>query len=70
MLLAGTVMDIPYPLDPSGNASISNYTILFDIVPLKQMAGIIPSSPINVDDSDSAASLMPPPSLAELQNHL
>jgi hypothetical protein len=65
MLLAGMVMDIPFPLDPSGDASIPNYTILFDngsmaSIPLKQMAGIIWSPPSNVDDSDSAASLLPP----------
>ena len=65
MLLAGMVMDIHFPLDPSGDTSIPNYTILFNngstaSIPLKQMAGIIPSPPINVDDSDSAASLLPP----------
>jgi hypothetical protein len=65
MLLAGTVMDIPFPLNPSGDAFIPNYTILFDngskaSIPLKQMAGIILSPPINVDDSDSAASLLSP----------
>jgi hypothetical protein len=30
MLLAGTVMDIPFLLDPSGDASIPNNTILFN----------------------------------------
>ncbi len=65
MLLAGTVMDIPFPFNPSGDASIPNYATLFDngstaSIPLEQMAGIIPSPPINVDDSDSAASLLPP----------
>jgi hypothetical protein len=64
-LLAGTFMDIHFLLDPSGDASIPNYTILFEdgstaSIPLKQMAGIIPAPPINVDDSDSAASLLPP----------
>ncbi len=63
-LLAGTVMDIPFLLDPSGDASIPNYTILFDdgsiaSIPLKHMAGIILPPPINVDDSDSTASLLP-----------
>ncbi len=57
MLLSGTTMDIPFLLDPSGDASIPNYTILFNIgstasIPLEQMAGIIPLPPINVDDSD------------------
>ncbi len=65
MLRAGTVMDIPFPHEPSGDASIPNYTILFDngstaSISLEQMAGIIPLPPINVDDSDSAASLLPP----------
>jgi hypothetical protein len=34
MILAGTVMDIPLPLDPSGNASIPNETI-FSIMGLR-----------------------------------
>jgi hypothetical protein len=59
------VMDISFPLDLSGDASILNYTILFDngstaSIPLEQMAGIIPLPPINVEDSDSAASLLLP----------
>jgi hypothetical protein len=63
-LLAGTVMDIPFLINPSGDASIPNYTILFNNVstasiPFEQMAGIIPLPPINDDDSDSAASLVP-----------
>jgi hypothetical protein len=57
-------MDIPFLLDPSGDAYIPNYTFLFDdgsmaSIPPEQMAGIIPPPPINVDDSDSAASLLP-----------
>jgi hypothetical protein len=65
MLLAGMTIDIPFPLNPSGDTSIPNYTILFNngpttSIPLEQMAGIISSPPINVDDSDSAASLLPP----------
>jgi hypothetical protein len=41
MLLAGTVMDIPFLLNPSGDASIPNYMVLFDngslaSIPLKQ----------------------------------
>jgi hypothetical protein len=65
MLLAGTVVDIPFLLDPSSDASIPSYTILFDngstaSIFLEQMAGIILLPPINVDDSDSAASLLPP----------
>ncbi len=62
MLLMGTVMDIPFPLDPSGDASSPNYMVLFNngslaSIPLKQMAGLIPSPPISLDDSDTAASL-------------
>ncbi len=65
MLLAGTVMDIPFPLDSSGEASIPNYTVLFDngslaSIPLDQMAGLIPPPPILLDDSDAFASLLPP----------
>ncbi len=65
MLLAGTVMDIPFLLDSSGEASIPNYTVLFDngslaLIPLDQMAGLIPPPPISRDDSDASASLLPP----------
>jgi hypothetical protein len=53
MLLAGMVMDIPFPLDSTGDTSIPNNTILFNngstaSIPLEQMAGIIPAPPINV----------------------
>jgi hypothetical protein len=59
------VMNIPFLLDPSSDASIPNYTILFDdgstaSIPLEQIVGIIQPPPVNVDDSDSAASLLPP----------
>ena len=65
MLLAGKVMDISFPLDSSGEASIPNYTVLFNngsltFIPLKQMAGIIRSLPISPHDSETAASLLPP----------
>jgi hypothetical protein len=65
MLLAGTFMDIPFSLDPSGDNSVPLYTILFDngmmvSIPLSNMAGIIPLPPINVADSDSRNSLLPP----------
>jgi hypothetical protein len=65
MLLVGTVMDIPFPLDPSGDASILTYTVLFDngslaSIPLKQMTSLIPSLPISLNNSDTAASLLPP----------
>jgi hypothetical protein len=65
MLLAGTVTDIPFLLDSSGDTSIPNYTVLFDngssaSIPLEQMAGIILPLPVTLDDSDPAASLLPP----------
>jgi hypothetical protein len=65
MLLAGTMMDIPFLLYPSGDASILNYTVLFNneflaSIPLKHMAGLIPPPPITLNDSDAAASLLPP----------
>jgi hypothetical protein len=64
MLLAGTVMDIPFPLDPSGNGSVPLYTILFDngtmaSIPLSNMASIIPLPPVNVANSGSNNSLLP-----------
>ncbi len=65
MLLVGTVMDIPFPLDTLGDASIQNYTVLFDngtsaSIPLEQMASLIPPPPVALDDSDAATSLLPP----------
>ena len=65
MLLAGTVMDIPFPLDTLGDASIQQYTVLFDngtsaSIPLEQMASLIPLPPVALDDSDAATSLLPP----------
>jgi hypothetical protein len=65
MLLAGMVMDIPFPLDLSGDASIPNYTVFFGngslaSIPLKQMAGLIPPPPITLNNSDTATSLLPP----------
>ncbi len=58
-------MDIPFPLDSFGEASIPNYTVLFDncssaSIPLDQMAGLIPPLPILLDNSDASASLLPP----------
>jgi hypothetical protein len=65
MLLARNVMDIPFPLDSSGEASIPNYTVLFDngssaSIPLDQIAGLIPPPPILLNNSDASASLLPP----------
>jgi hypothetical protein len=64
LLLAGTVMNIPFLHVLSGDNSLPQYTILFNngttaSVPLGKMAGIIPSPPIDVDDSDSHDSLLP-----------
>ncbi len=68
MLLAGTVMDIPLTVDSStydSSNSTPSYTVLFDngtsaSIPLRDMASIIPKPPIDVDPSDSQASLLPP----------
>jgi hypothetical protein len=65
ILLAGTVMDISFPLDPSGVSSVPLYTILFDngttaSIPLSDMASIIPLPPVNVANSDSHDSFLPP----------
>ena len=60
MLLAGTVMDIPFP-----DGGAPSYTILFDngtttSIPLDDMASVIPKPPVDVDCSDSQDSLLPP----------
>jgi hypothetical protein len=65
MLLADTIMDIPFLLDPSGNSSVLLYTILFDnsttaSISLSVMASIISLPPIDIADSDSLDSLLPP----------
>jgi len=68
MLLAGTVMDIPLTVDSStydSSDSTPSYTVLFDngtsaSIPLRDMTSIIPKPPIDVDPSDSQASLLPP----------
>ncbi len=58
-------MDIPFLLDPSDNGSVPFYTILFDngmtaSILLSDMASIIPLPPVDVADSDSHNSLLPP----------
>jgi hypothetical protein len=63
MLLAKNVMDIPFPLDQSGEASLHNYTVLFNYgmmasIPLEDMASIILPPPINAEDSNSTSSLL------------
>jgi hypothetical protein len=65
MLLAGTVMDIPFLLDPSGNGFVPLYTILFDngttaSIPLRDMASIIPLPPVDVANFDSHDSFLLP----------
>jgi hypothetical protein len=64
MLLAGTVMDIPFPDDLSLDTAPS-YTILFNndtsmSIPLLEMADIIPKTTVDIATSDSQDSLLPP----------
>ncbi len=64
-LLAGTVMDIPFPISLSKADLLQTYTILFDngttaLVPLNEMAGLIPPPPVDVCDLDLHDSLFPP----------
>jgi hypothetical protein len=64
MLLAGTVMDIPFPDDLSLDTAPS-YTILFNnststSIPLSEMANIIPKPLVDIATSDSQDSLLPP----------
>ena len=65
MLLACTVMDIPFPLAPLGDSSVQNYTVLFDngtlaSIPLETMATLILPLPVGLENSDAATSLLPP----------
>ena len=65
MLLAGTMMDIPFPTDVLDFTSNVSYTIFFDngtsaSIPLSEMASLIPASPVNVASCDSQDSLLPP----------
>jgi hypothetical protein len=65
MLLAGTVMDIPFPSSGSGDELTYNYTVLFDngttaSIPLTEMALIILAPPVQVSALDSQDSLLPP----------
>jgi hypothetical protein len=58
-------MDILFPLVLSDDNYLPHYTVPFNngttsYVPLGKMAGIIPSSPIEVNDSDSQDSFLPP----------
>jgi hypothetical protein len=68
MLLAGTVMDIPFSVDVSdGSDAVMDcpYTVLFDngtlaSIPLSEMADIIPKPLVDVHTTDSQDSLLPP----------
>ena len=69
MLLSGTVLDIPFPLEASPSLDDDHadlpYTILFDngatlSIPLLQMAAFIPSPPVIPSGPDKAESLLPP----------
>jgi LCP family protein required for cell wall assembly len=65
MLLAGTVMDIPFPTDVSDPDAKIFYTILFDngtsaSVPLSDMSSILPAPPVDVATCNSQDSLLPP----------
>ncbi len=65
MLLAGTVMDIPFPTDVLDPNATVFYTILFDngtsaSVPLSDMSSILPLTPVDVATCDSQDSLLPP----------
>jgi hypothetical protein len=68
MLLAGTVMDIPFPLDVSasnGNKPYCPYMVLFDngttgLILLSKMATVIPLLPVQVSSPDNQDALLPP----------
>ncbi len=64
-LLAGTVMDIHFPVSPSEANSQQPYLILFDngttaSVPLNEMAALISLPLVDVGASNSMDSLLPP----------
>jgi hypothetical protein len=63
--LAGTVIDIPFPVSLSESNLLQSYAILFDngttaSVPLNEMASLIPPPPVEVCNSDLQGSLLPP----------
>ncbi len=68
MLVSGTVMDIPFPVDISVSSEDSTnlpYTILFDngttaSIPLSQMATLIPPPSITSSAVDGTNALLPP----------
>ncbi len=68
MLVSGTVMDIPFPVDVFDSSEDKMdllHTILFDnnatsSIPLSQMASLISPSPVTPMTTDSTNSLLPP----------
>jgi hypothetical protein len=65
LLLAGMVMDIPFPTDVSDSTINISFTILFDngttaSIPLSKMSSILPAPPVDVAACDSQDSLLPP----------
>jgi hypothetical protein len=66
MLLAGTVMDIPFPMavtDHNLPDSPHPYTVMFDngmTASIPDMLHLIPKPPADIDASDSQDSLLPP----------
>ena len=78
MLVSGTVMDIPFPLEisPDSSTNITDlpYTVLFDdgttdSIPLSQMAGLIPPPPVVPSTHDGNSSLLPPSYNSILELH-
>jgi hypothetical protein len=64
-LLAGMVMDIPFPTSPSDPSLAPSYNFLFDdstsaSIPLLEMAAVIPKVPVNITVTNPASSLLPP----------
>jgi hypothetical protein len=68
MLLSGTVMDIPFPIEASASSEDSTdlpYTILFNngttaSIPLSQMADLIPPPPVTPSAVAGADTLLLP----------
>ncbi len=68
MLVSGTVMDIPFPIEVSDSTTDTMdlpYTILFDegttaSIPLSQMANLSSPPPVQLTVADGSDSLLPP----------
>ena len=77
MLLSGTVMDIPFPLEvpadlDTGSTDLS-YTVLFDTgttasIPLSQMAGLILPTPVQPSTLTGTDPLLP--TFLSLNSHI